>query len=347
MTRPPRILYIDDDAAFARLAARALERAGYAVEQATSGAAGLRRMAEEQFDAVALDHHMPGVEGLDVLKEIRRQPSPPPVIYVTGSEASHIAVSALKAGAADYVWKDVQGHFRELLVEAVSNALTQEKLRHDKDEADREVRAARDRAELLLKEVNHRLANSLALVASFARMQAAHVSDPAARAALDAMQARVHAIAGVHRRLYTSDNVDSVALDQYLAALVVDIEQSLLSETRNLGILYRGEPLRVTTDRAVSIGIVATELVTNACKYAYPEGMRGEIRLRLWSDGGSGHLSVSDDGIGLGEAPKPGGTGVGSRIVRTLAAGLGAMRYEAGPGVTAVLSFPLETGDAG
>src|ERR1700712_2897779 len=76
---------------------------------------------------------------------------PPPVIYVTGSEDSRVAVAALKAGAVDYVWKDIQGQFRELLGEAVDTALRQEARRQAKERAEAEMREARDRAELLLR----------------------------------------------------------------------------------------------------------------------------------------------------------------------------------------------------
>ncbi len=125
-------------------------------------------------------------------------------------------MAALKAGAVDYVWKDVQGHFRELLTEAVVIALEKERFRRDKEAADREVIAARDRAELMLREVNHRVANSLAIVAALTNMQRSTVTDASALRALDEMQARILAIAGVHKRLYTSPDVQSVDLEAYL-----------------------------------------------------------------------------------------------------------------------------------
>ena len=167
---------------------------------------------------------MPGQTGLDLLPAICRLPDAPPVIYVTGSEDSHVAVAALKAGAVDYVWKDIQGHFRELLGEAVDTALRQAALQRDKERAEAEVREARDRAEILLREVNHRVANSLALVAALARMQTNAVSDPAAKSALEEMQTRISAIAGIHRRLYTSADVQSVELDAYLTSLVEELQ---------------------------------------------------------------------------------------------------------------------------
>ena len=204
-----RVLYIDDDPGLGRLVQRALAARGYAVELALDGDAGLARLGEGGIDVVALDHHMPGQTGLDILPAIRALPEAPPVVYVTGSEDSRVAVAALKAGAVDYVWKDLQGQFRELLGEAIDTALRQEALRRDKERAEQAVREARDRAEIMLREVNHRVANSLALVAALAHMQTNAVTDPAAKAALREMQARISAIAGIHRRLYTSDDVEA------------------------------------------------------------------------------------------------------------------------------------------
>ena len=166
-----KILYIEDDPGLGQLVRRALQSRGYSVELAADGVAGLARIRQGGVDLVALDHHMPGQTGLDILPLIREIPDAPPVIYVTGSEDSRVAVAALKAGAVDYVWKDVQGHFRELLAEAAATALHQEQMRREAIAADMAVREARDRAELLLVEVNHRVANSLAIVAAMARLQ--------------------------------------------------------------------------------------------------------------------------------------------------------------------------------
>src|SRR5262249_377955 len=103
------LLYIDDDPALARLVERGLKRQGFAVAHAMQGTAGLARIKDGGVDVVALDQHMPGLDGLETLAEIQKIPGAPPVVFVTASQDSKIAITALKAGAVDYLVKDIQG----------------------------------------------------------------------------------------------------------------------------------------------------------------------------------------------------------------------------------------------
>ena len=108
---PPTLLYIDDDDALARLVDRGLARLGFKVVHAANGEEGLERLRGGGIDVVALDQYMPGLDGLDTLAQILAIPGAPPVVFVTASQDSTVAVTALKAGAADYLVKDVQGAF--------------------------------------------------------------------------------------------------------------------------------------------------------------------------------------------------------------------------------------------
>ena len=338
----PRVLYIDDDPGIGRLVQKTLQAGGFEVELAQSGDNGLQLIREKHFDIVALDHHMPGKTGLQVIKEIRALDNPPPVIYVTGSEDSHIAVAALKAGAIDYVWKDVQGHFRELLAKSVQTSLEQERLRRDMEAADAEIRAARDRAELLLKEVNHRVANSLAIVAGLLTLQRHSLTDSSAQHLLDQMSARIMAIAGVHRRLYTSHDVTMVDLKEYLTSLIADIKTAMGDAGRSHPLHLNCAPLSITTDRAVSVGIIVTELVTNAYKYAYPHRTDGDIRVAVDVRDGQAILTVEDDGVGLENAQTSGGTRLGTRVMTSMTSSIGGTLDLTGSaqGTRATLKFP-------
>jgi PAS domain S-box-containing protein len=133
-----RILCIDDDPGLCRLVQKDLERQGYVVEIATDGASGLARIAQGGIDVVALDHYMPNQDGLETLASIRNLAEPPPVIYVTAMQEGRVAVAALKAGAADYVAKDVQGEFLPFLQRAIKAVLDAAMLRRAKEAAEAE-----------------------------------------------------------------------------------------------------------------------------------------------------------------------------------------------------------------
>jgi two-component sensor histidine kinase/CheY-like chemotaxis protein len=325
----PTLLYIDDDPALARLVERGLTRLGLKVMHADSGAQGLVRIKEGGIDVVALDQYMPGLDGLETLERIMAIPGAPPVVFVTASQDSQIAVTAMKAGAADYLVKDVRGDFIPLLHVAVEGALRQARLQKARDEAEAEVHASRDRyaalaaeREVLLREVNHRVGNSLQIIASLLHLQANSATQHDVKAALTNAMGRVAAVAQVHRRLYTSHDLKSVLLNQYLDALLEDLRRS--AEGNKMSRLtLKADPIEIDPDRAVAIGIIVNELVMNAVKYAYPD-CAGPIHVELGEKSEDLVLSISDDGVGLNGKSDPRSTGMGQRIVSAMASKLEA-----------------------
>jgi DNA-binding response OmpR family regulator len=229
----PTVLYVDDDAALARLVKRGLSRLGFNVVHAASGMDGLARLQQGNIDVVALDQYMPGLDGLETLERLMAIPNAPPVVFVTAAQDSSIAVTALKAGAADYLMKDTLGDFIPLLQVAVNGALRQANIQKARDEAEAEVRASRDRyaalaaeREVLLREVNHRVGNSLQIIVSLLHLQAHSSAQEDVKAALTNAMGRVAAVAQIHRCLYTSHDLTSVLLNQYLDALLEDLRRS-------------------------------------------------------------------------------------------------------------------------
>jgi two-component sensor histidine kinase len=209
-----------------------------------------------------------------------------------------------------------------------------------------DLAAARDRAEVLVAEVNHRVANSLTLVASLVKLQANALGDKAAKEALDETYGRIVAIGEVHKRLYSSGDVRFVALDEYLEGLLDQLAASMHNAGLGAQLSYELEPLRLRTDASVNLGVVVTEWVTNAFKYAYPGGT-GEVRVRLTAlDGDRAELVVEDDGVGRSADRPAQGTGLGTRLVTAMAATLRAeTAYLARtPGTAARLVFPLPAG---
>jgi two-component sensor histidine kinase/CHASE3 domain sensor protein len=272
-----------------------------------------------------------------------------------------MGVGEQRANAAMLRWASIGGGLViVLVVAAVILTVTRytREVRHARDEV-RQLNAgleervkqrtsdlarARDRAELLLAEVNHRVANSLSLVASLVKLQSNAVRDKAAKDALAETQARIDAIASVHKRLYASGDVRSVALDEYLTSLLEQLQTSMRDEGLGGSLTYDLEPIELPTDASINLAVVVTEWVTNAFKYAYP-GRGGEVRVRLKRLAeGRAELAVEDDGVGRGDGIAT-GTGLGTRIVRAMAQTMGAeIQYlTRTPGTEARLIFPFQT----
>jgi two-component sensor histidine kinase len=208
------------------------------------------------------------------------------------------------------------------------------------------VHASRDRyaalaaeREVLLREVNHRVGNSLQIIASLLHLQANSSTQEDVKAALTNAMGRVAAVAQVHRRLYTTHDLKSVLLNQYLDALLEDLRRSAEGE-RMSRLTLKAEPVEIDPDRAVAIGIMVNELVMNAVKYAYPDGA-GPIHVDLHAEGEDLVLSIADDGVGVNAKIDPRSTGMGQRIVTAMASKLGASveRDPSHPGTRIVLRF--------
>ncbi len=190
--------------------------------------------------------------------------------------------------------------------------------------------------DILMKEVNHRVQNSLQLVASFLRLQAKTSADPAVADQLAEAQARLAAVALVHRRLYRDDQVESVDLSRYIDELVADMRVSLGADWGR-HIRLDLAPILVPTDRAVNIGLILTELVINATKYAYG-GAAGPIAIALEQHGAKLRLIVADDGRGKGD-----GEGFGGRMMSAMVQRLsGDIAYDDNrPGLRAIMTAPI------
>jgi chemotaxis family two-component system sensor kinase Cph1 len=191
--------------------------------------------------------------------------------------------------------------------------------------------------ETLLKEVNHRVQNSLQLVMAFLGLQARSSDDPALGAHLGEAQRRLSAVALVHRRLYSDDNVQSVDLSRYLAELVADVKSSMGPEWANQ-ITLDLAPITIAADDAVQVGLVLVELVINAQKYAYG-GESGPVFISLERHRTRFRLIVADKGRGKTGARK----GFGTRMLDSMVKRLNGVLEDGdnNPGVRTVLTAPI------
>lgn len=176
----------------------------------------------------------------------------------------------------------------------------------------------------ILSEFSHRLRNDLAGLAAAAQLGSRSTDQPETRAALHAMGDRINALGGVYARLDTGRGADaSIGLRTFLEGLCADLRQAHLS-VRPVGLKVEVMDVSVRAGRAVLIGLLVNELLTNAFKYAFPEDRAGTITVSLRDHPariGVWQLSVTDDGVGFRTAPG-GGTGLGQKLMKARASQL-------------------------
>ncbi|MGI4878602.1 MAG: histidine kinase dimerization/phosphoacceptor domain -containing protein [Janthinobacterium lividum] len=195
-----------------------------------------------------------------------------------------------------------------------------------------------EQKDYLVKEVNHRVQNSLQLVSSFLRIQSNAIGNDVVTVQLDEAQRRLSAVALVHRRLYSGDQAQTVDLARYLDDLCTDMKAAMGTEWSAL-ISTDFSPVLVTTERAVNIGLILTELVINANKYAYA-GQPGPLAIILDQQRSNLRLVVSDEGIGKVTARVGFGTRMLNAMVKTLAGTIEEANNA--PGLRTTLTAPVQ-----
>ncbi|WP_299813126.1 histidine kinase dimerization/phosphoacceptor domain -containing protein [uncultured Jannaschia sp.] len=176
-----------------------------------------------------------------------------------------------------------------------------------------------EQKEVLLGEVNHRIKNSLQIVSSILKLDASHAHDENMQGRLQAAASRVQAVASVHELIYRAGQVDTVEFGEYLGDLCRAMEDSLPLE---IALIHESVPLRVSTDRAISLALLVNELVANSATHAFRDRKDGTIAVRAAVNETRLELSVSDNGDGRPEAP--GHRGLGTRIIAAMVSQLEA-----------------------
>ncbi|WP_420393831.1 sensor histidine kinase [Acuticoccus sp.] len=202
-----------------------------------------------------------------------------------------------------------------------------------------ELRVAMRRQEILHREVDHRVKNSLQAVASFVRLQATRAEAEPTREALEAVGRRVSSVALLHQELYSVGVEHEIPLDRYMAKVGALFAASA---PEGVHVVVAFDPVAVTSEQATALAAIANEFVTNAFKHAFPDGRAGEVTLHgVMDPDGSVRVTMADDGVGFAHLAPPERRGIGLRIVEASAVQMGAtleMRGD-GPGTQLTLTF--------
>lgn len=194
--------------------------------------------------------------------------------------------------------------------------------------------------EYLLKEIHHRVKNNLEIVSSLLALQSAQIQDSKIADAMQKSEQRIHSMSMIHQKLYQGKSLSQIEMKDYFENLGNYIIHTFGKQGEVT--LHCDMPrLQLDVDHAVPIGLIVNELITNALKYAYPDGRKGLVEVRLTQTDNQLYLKVSDDGVGK-DINNMRGTGFGTQLIALLTAQLdGKMELSVEQGTSVSFEFTL------
>ena len=178
----------------------------------------------------------------------------------------------------------------------------------ERQQAEEQLLASLQEKEVLLKEVHHRVKNNMQMISSLLNLQADSIQAPEVLQIFIESQRRVKTMALIHEKLYQSHNLAQISFADYVQQLADDLLQSFKAPRSHIHMVVEVTNVNLTVDTAIPCGLIINELVTNALKYAFPQGRTGEIHIRFIPDPANSSpdnhryvLSVKDNGVGIPE----------------------------------------------
>ncbi|EOQ95436.1 PAS domain S-box protein [Leptospira wolbachii serovar Codice str. CDC] len=203
--------------------------------------------------------------------------------------------------------------------------------------------------DVLLKELQHRVKNTLAIISGLLNLESFKVENEVAKQSFLNAQSRIMSMSKVYENLYQSEDLESVDLRKYIEDLVFSLHDIFVLNPTKIRFDVKLEEIRLDLKRTLPLGLILNELLTNALKYAYPNDKGGDIRIHLSRSNENIILSVGDDGEGLPDSVNiEKGNHFGYELIRSLTSqlkGVFSSVSKKGEGLNIMISFPGQTKD--
>ncbi len=211
-------------------------------------------------------------------------------------------------------------------------------------QSEEKIKASLAEKEVLLKEIHHRVKNNMQVISSLLRMQSGFLKDADDKRMFQESQERIQSMSLVYNKLYQSENLASISFGGYVDDLVGNLIKSHNSRDVPPRVLIDIDGIELSLDFAIPCGLIINEVVTNALKYAFPQGQVGQIHIIIRQKEDRIEMSLGDDGIGLPEGLTIGSTkSLGMVLIQTLAVHQlgGTLELKREKGTEYCINFPL------
>lgn len=210
--------------------------------------------------------------------------------------------------------------------------------------AEEETKKALEKKELLLKEINHRIKNNLQIINSLLNLQSSKIDNAAVKGMFQEAQNRIKTMALVHENLYEQGDFEKINLGVYLKSLAKNLFQSIKSTSSFIQLKFTADDIYIDIQKAVSLGLITNEVISNAIKYAFKENQKGEVSIQLkHTENNHGLLTIKDNGCGLPGNIQPETTDtLGMQLIYSLSQQIGSnVELFNENGTTYIFKIPL------
>ena len=356
MNQPANILLVDDRPRNLDVLESVLACPDYRLFRAQNANQALTAILENDIAAIVLDVEMPEVDGLELARLIksRKKTKHIPILFLTAQyREEQDILRGYGVGGVDYMSKPINSEILRSKVAVFVALFNKTKelaeanlaLENEIIERKRTEQALRQslQKEVLLREIHHRVKNSLQIIISLLRMQSRSIGNESLSVALRQSENRIRSMALIHEKLYQSADLARVDFADYVRDLASDLFLSYSVQSRSVILESAIQPISLDLDQAQPCSLVLNELISNALRHAFPDGRAGTLRVSFQeTEDGRCSLTVRDNGVGLPPGFDHTSTNsLGLRLVSNLVNQLqGTLQISSSGGTSVEVLFP-------
>jgi len=313
-----KILIAEDDFLVSEMIEGELINEGYDIlGRAMDGISAVELTMSLKPDIVLMDIRMPKLNGLEASKQIMDN-CPVPIIILTAYENRDMIIDAGEAGVSAYLNKPLDPLELERAI-LISSARFKDIM--NLQEKNDNLKEANQLNQTLMKEIHHRVKNNFQLISSLLNLQVGDITDKKTKEILEASRDRVQTLAILHEKLYETGDFVSLPMNVFIEDLSRSLIEAYYSDAKIVKLDVQIDSIVLDSKKAVSIGLILNEAITNSIKYAFPNLLNSDntIKISMIVDGKDILLKIGDNGIGLPDLEKvKSGNTLGMQLIHLL-----------------------------
>lgn len=298
------VLFVDDNETIRQLYRRILEKHVNHLYIAENGSHGLELYQKHKPDLVITDMVMPVMNGLEMVKEIKRIAPEAKFVVMSAYSEKDSFIESIHLGVDGYLMKPVEAKKLLSLIDEFAGITLMkwelERKEKKRQEAEENMRKSLAEKDVLLREVHHRVKNNMQIISSILSMQSRNIDDPRLKDIIQESQNRIHSMALIHENLYNHKSLANIMFSTYIKSLTGNIARTYSNQQASIHFDYQIDDAYLPMDIAIPCGLIINELISNSFKYAFQDKPSGIISIHFKNIIDDDFiLTVADNGIGI------------------------------------------------